>query len=264
MFPISRILVPMDFSDQCLVMLPYAQAVAAKYHAELILLHVENDNELAKAGGDQLQDFDVRRVLYDGDPADVIVGFVKSEKIDLIAMPTHGYGTFRRFLIGSVTAKVLHDAVCPVLTGVHMEEQPAARLEKFSNVVCAIDLGRQSADVIKWASQLATNLHAQLAVVHAVPPPSPGLELLFSDDWKKEVANMARQNIEKLLSANGARATTVQIQEGETAKAVCSFAEEAGADLLVIGRGPRDRMDGRLTTHSYAIIRESPCPVLSV
>jgi len=27
--------------------------------------------------------------------------------IDLIAMPTHGYGPFRRALLGSVTAKVL-------------------------------------------------------------------------------------------------------------------------------------------------------------
>ena len=127
MLPISRILLPMDFSDRCMGMLPYAQAVAAKYGAELILLHVENDDELAKAGREKHQDIDVRRVLYDGDPADVIVGFAKSEKIDLIAMPTHGYGVFRRFLIGSVTAKVLHDVSCPVLTGVHMEEQPAAK-----------------------------------------------------------------------------------------------------------------------------------------
>ena len=265
MLPISRILLPMDFSDQCLVMLPYAQAVAAKYNAELILLHVENDNELAKAGKDQLQDFDVRRVLYDGDPAEVIVGFAKSERIDLIAMPTHGYSTFRRFLIGSVTAKVLHDVTCPVLTGVHMEEEPAARLVEFSNILCAIDLGPQSADVLKCASQLAADFHTQLGIVHAVPPLSPGLELLFAGDWRAEVANMARQDIEKLLGGkNGASAATVHIQEGETAKAVCSVAREAEADLLVIGRGPQDRMDGRLTTHAYAIIRESPCPVLSI
>src|SRR5271157_5213247 len=264
MFPISRILLPMDFSDQCLVMLPYAQAVAAKYNAELILLHVENDNELAKAGRDQLQDFDVRRVLYDGDPAEVIVGFAKSEKIDLIAMPTHGYSTFRRFLIGSVTAKVLHDVTCPVLTGVHMEQEPAARLVEFSNILCAIDLGPQSADVLKCASQLAADLHTQLGIVHAVPTPSPGLELLFEGDWKAEVANMARKDVQTLLSPIRPAAASIYIQEGEAPKAVCSLAKNVGADLLVIGRGPRDRMDGRLTTHAYAIIRQSPCPVISI
>ena len=90
-------------------MLPYAKAVATKYDAELILLHVENDAELAKTGSDQLEDLKVRCVLFDGDPAEAIVEFARSEKIDLIAMPTHGYGGFRRLLIGSVTAKVLHD-----------------------------------------------------------------------------------------------------------------------------------------------------------
>jgi nucleotide-binding universal stress UspA family protein len=237
----------------------------------MIVLHVENDNELAKVGRgqlqdfrDQLQDLDVRRVLYDGDPADVIVGFAKSEKIDLIAMPTHGYGVFRRFLIGSVTAKVLHDVSCPVLTGVHMEEQPAAKLAKFSDILCAIDLGPQSPDALKWASQLAADLHAQLDVVHALPPLSPGAELLFSGDWRTEVANIARQDVEKLLSTSGVGAATVHIQEGEAAKAVCSFAKEGGSDLLVIGRGPQDRMAGRLTTHAYAIIRESPGPVISI
>ena len=38
-------------------------------------------------------------------------------------MPTHGYGVFRRFLLGSVTSKVLHDLGCPVLTGAHLTEQ---------------------------------------------------------------------------------------------------------------------------------------------
>jgi len=244
-----------------MAMLPYAQAVAAKYHAELILLHVESDAELAKAGKDRLQDTNVRRVLYEGDPAEVIAGFAKSEKI---VMPTHGYGVFRRFLIGSVTAKVLHDATCPVLTGVHMEEHPGAEPAKFSNVLCAIDLGPQSPDALKWAFQVATDFHAQLGVVHAMPPLSPGCELLFAGDWRAEVANVVRQDVEKLVNAGGTCAAFVHIQEGEAAKTVCSVAKEVGADLLVIGRGPQDRMDGRLTTQSYAIIRQSPCPVLSI
>jgi hypothetical protein len=36
--------------------------------------------------------------------------------MDLIVTPTHGYGLFRRFLFGSATLKVLHDAACPVWT----------------------------------------------------------------------------------------------------------------------------------------------------
>ena len=36
-------------------------------------------------------------------------------------MPTHGFGPLRRFLLGSVAAKVLHDAQCPVWTSVHTD-----------------------------------------------------------------------------------------------------------------------------------------------
>jgi len=36
------------------------------------------------------------------------------------------------------------------------------------------------------------------------------------------------------------------------------------ARLLVIGRGPRDAAGGRLPTNAYAILRQAPCPVISV
>jgi nucleotide-binding universal stress UspA family protein len=271
-------------------MLPHAKAVAAKYDAELILLYAASPvypiafaeysgpvyaptpkevidaegDELEKFGADQLRDIKVRHVLHVGDPVEKIVGFLKSEKVDLIAMPTHGRGEFRRFLIGSVTAKVLHDVDCPVLTGVHMKELPAAAFGTYSNVICAIDLGKQSPEVIRCAAQLAADFHAQLSVVHAVPPPSLGVDPLLSPDWRNEVVNVARLGVEKLLSANGAAGAHVYIQEGESAHAVCSLAKKVGADLLVIGRGPQDGAGGHFTTHAYAIIRQSPCPVVSI
>jgi hypothetical protein len=55
----------------------------------------------------------------EGDPASIITEYAARNRVDLIMMPTHGYGTFRSLLLGSVTAKVLHDAECPVWTGVH-------------------------------------------------------------------------------------------------------------------------------------------------
>ncbi|MGA8595805.1 MAG: universal stress protein [Bryobacteraceae bacterium] len=45
-----------------------------------------------------------------GDPAAAIVKCAQAEQVDLIMMPTHGYGPYRKFLLGSVTAKVLHDS----------------------------------------------------------------------------------------------------------------------------------------------------------
>jgi hypothetical protein len=41
-------------------------------------------------------------------------------------------------------------------------------------------------------------------------------------------------------------------------------AEHHEADLVIIGRGKLLSTFGRLRTHAYAIIRDSPCPVLSL
>jgi nucleotide-binding universal stress UspA family protein len=50
-----------------------------------------------------------------GDPAFAILEQAKASQSDLIMMGTHGRGGFSRFLMGSVSHTVLHQAPCPVL-----------------------------------------------------------------------------------------------------------------------------------------------------
>jgi nucleotide-binding universal stress UspA family protein len=45
---------------------------------------------------------------------------------------------------------------------------------------------------------------------------------------------------------------------------VAAVAEEDQADLVLIGRGTLPRFAGRLRSNVYAIVRDSPCPVLSI
>jgi nucleotide-binding universal stress UspA family protein len=45
---------------------------------------------------------------------------------------------------------------------------------------------------------------------------------------------------------------------------VREYALRTQADLVVIGRGHTQRALGRLRTHAYSILRNSPCPVLSI
>jgi nucleotide-binding universal stress UspA family protein len=41
-------------------------------------------------------------------------------------------------------------------------------------------------------------------------------------------------------------------------------AERLNADLLLVGHGSAAGDSGRYRSHAYAIIRQSPCPVVSV
>src|SRR3954471_1451476 len=193
MFPISKILAPVDFSERCLATLPYAAAIAARYNAELTLLHVVNPvytvpagpfepvlvsiprsvftdavKHLEVFGTDLLGGIEPRRLMYEGDPVEQIAGFVQTEGTQLVVMSTHGFGLLRRFLLGSVTAKVLHDVQCPVLTSVHKEQQPfRANSAAFSKVICAVDLGPHSRRILEWAAGFARDFKARLGIVHA-------------------------------------------------------------------------------------------------
>src|SRR6185295_2640468 len=101
------------------------------------------ERDLDRALQPELKDLPVKRVLVKGEPAHEIVRVAREENADLIVMPTHGYGAFRRFLLGSVTAKVLHDSACPVWTGAHVKE-PSSSDFSLRNILCAVDLSEHS------------------------------------------------------------------------------------------------------------------------
>jgi nucleotide-binding universal stress UspA family protein len=190
------------------------------------------------------------------------VEFSQQERVDLIMMPTHGYGPFRRFILGSNTAKVLHDADCPVWTGVHLEQAPALASIPFRSILCAIDLGPQSSRTLDWAAWLARQFGARLGVVHS----TAGAPDLGDDprwQWRTQTRAAAGHELFRLLEGVGAEAD-LSIEAGEPAQAICSAAVRAAADVLVIGRGSAAGVYGRLRTNAYAIIRQSPCPVVSV
>lgn len=290
MLALERILLPVDFSDRCLGAARYARVLASRYGAEILILHVLEPiryefsalefggavltdlaaNRKAQARqrletflAEELEGIPVRRLLAEGEAAQTIVETARREQVSLIAIPTHGYGRFRRFILGSVTAKVLHDAQCPVWTGIHLEQAPLPDAIRLRTVVCAVDLGPQSAEPLNWAAALARDFQARLFVAHACPR----IELRPGEcggrDLNAELAAAARQHLEKLLVETGAEAEPV-IEFGDAPKVVCSVAQSRKADLLVIGRGSAAGIYGRLRTNAYAIIRESPCPVVSV
>jgi nucleotide-binding universal stress UspA family protein len=289
MLPLNKILLPVDFSERSIGAGRYAAALA-RSGTEILVLHVLEplryeltaldfggtmmnglaverkamaERELEMFLKEELAGCNVRRVLAEGDPAREVVAFAHQEKVNLIAMPTHGYGPFRRFILGSVTAKVLHDADCPVLTGVHIEQAGGPRQIEFHNVVCAVDLGPQSRRAFCWAAETAREFSARLTLMHAAPSIEASHGEYFDATLPAEIGQAAREELETLRSAVGAEADVI-VERGDAPRAVCATAERLGADLLVIGRGSAAGVFGRLRTNAYAIIRQSPCPVVSV
>jgi nucleotide-binding universal stress UspA family protein len=198
-------------------------------------------------------------VLLEGDPAEVIACYARQNAADLIMMPTQGYGAFRRMLLGSVTAKVLHDAACPVWTAAHDEEiQPQAEWRRF---LCAVDETARDAGLLKWAAQFALEQHVDLRVVHAVGPvPSrPGAEAGFCD----LLFDIARRNLAELQTEAGT-SFDICVRLGPVGAVVHQMAIDCKSDLILVGRRAIQKRSRGLFSHAYAIIREAPCPVISL
>jgi universal stress protein A len=194
MSKVNRILVPVDFSDASRDAAQYAEALAQRFSAEVVLLHVvppfhigfsmvdlpgvrhehvEARNRsvlraLESLPGPSWDGVVVRRALREGDAAEEIVSHAHDNNVDAIVMPTRGGNAFFRLLLmGSVTAKVLSAVECPVLTGVHLKRSDEGL--QFRRILCAVDLGAATARVLSWGSRLAELFGSRLAVVHAVP-----------------------------------------------------------------------------------------------
>jgi len=192
-----------------------------------------------------------------------ITQLARTNGFDLIIMPTHA-GLFRRTLLGSTTAKVLNDADCPVLTTQHAETISPRQLE-HREWVCAIGLDTDSERVLRYASQAAEVVRANLTLVYVIPASKPDLQAELDLEERLQAAKReaASRRIEALQSAAGSHAL-VSIAIGPLKEMLTEAARRLRADVLVVGRSPQSGVLGRLRDLSYAIARDAPCPVLSV
>jgi nucleotide-binding universal stress UspA family protein len=143
----KTILVPHDFSSSANHAVAIARDEAKAHGAKLLLLHVIDlpgaikpetvivpdetgapinvKDYAVKQAEEHLADL-AARIAKDGvtastfirmgKPEDEIVKFAEENKIDLIAMGTHGRTGLAHMLVGSVAERVVRTSKCPVLT----------------------------------------------------------------------------------------------------------------------------------------------------
>ena len=276
---IKKILFPVDFSDSCLGAARYVEAFAGRFEAEIMLLHVVGMGEHNLAEellprrqaqldaflADELKYFTTQQLCVTGDdPASEIVHAARRWSPDLVMMPTHGLGAFRRLLLGSITAKVLHDLDCPVWTGVHSEAAPPLEEIHCRRILCAMDLTERSQSVLQWAAWLAGEHQASQAIVHAMAElPAAFYGANLEEELVRSVSEQAKRRVEILQTAAGT-AGQVFIEFGDPTEVLACTAKSFDADLLVIGRHDGAGVAGYLRQSAYSILRDSPCPVISI
>jgi nucleotide-binding universal stress UspA family protein len=134
---VRKIVVPLDGSATSEMILPWAEALARRHKSSLLFLHIASRGTreeelrieaLRRRTGRLAQKLRRRGVratvrVDRGDPADEILRAAGPD--DLVAMTTHGYGGFKRWIFGSVAERVCQAAAVPVF--VFRGEAPASK-----------------------------------------------------------------------------------------------------------------------------------------
>ena len=285
---VKSILYPVDFSPSCTAMAPYVKRAATLFGARVSLVHVvdptsynglelyvrpisEVSEEHLGIARERLDSFLVAdfplaqcpRIMASGDAATEIARVAKDGGFGFIIMPTHA-GIFRQMLLGSTTAKVLNDADCPVLTSRHAQTIAPRPLE-HREWLCAIGLSANSERVLRYASQVATEARAELSIIHAVQAGEANLPVQLDlreklDSIEKQEASRRIAELQKMVGMD----VPARIAVGSVKEALLEAARESDADVLMIGRSHQGGSHGRMRDLTYAMVRDSPFPVLSV
>jgi len=286
MFPFRKILFPVDYSDPCRALAPHVRAMARRHSAALSLIHAYQvpfqayadlvaldpliPEQTQSAEEQRLREFakelfpgeHVEAFAKLGDPAGVIDQFVRAEGADLVMMPTHGRGPVRRFLLGSVTAKVLHDVSCAVWTATRASYAARQPGLPHKSILCAVEDSEETSCVLKAAAAIAADYGADLSIVHVLETLSTPPQNDFYG-YRQELmaaANLKLRELKAELMIDAPHA----IVDWPISDGIHAEAQKRKADLIIVGRGRAQGVASRAWSALYSIVRDASCPVLSI
>lgn len=226
----QTILTPLDGSMHGQMALAFAEDLAAKCDAQLILCHVAGTNsglpqklydeaaqqlEAAKATGAEqedalvhvgreilekarqsAQDKGVKRietVLAYGNPGEEILRNATEKNADLIVMGSRGFGALKGLVLGSVSHKVFHLAPCSCITVSHSDERPD--LTGIESILVPTDGSAQADKAIGVAAKIADKYGASLALLYVMLR-GPSLEQLRQSVDQDQLSQKARDELD--------------------------------------------------------------------
>ncbi len=283
----KKILCPVDFSEYSILALRYATALAKDNEAELIVYHSIPDltpaisyleGEFLLTVSDALSnnakstlndwikkfvspDLVVEKIVGHGNPADSIVEISRKLRIDLLVMGTHGVTGYERFLMGSVTNRVLHKSSVPVLvvskTSHHFIYENEKNPVQIKRIVCPLDFDNNNLWTIGIALSFARKYDSEMIFLHVINRKQNGR-------WHETEKNSLAK-LEALASPVMDENIPVKflVCNGDAADVILKTAEEQNADLVIMGHHTRNPIDEIfLGSIARRVVTNSSRPIL--
>ncbi|MBI4474348.1 MAG: universal stress protein [Acidobacteria bacterium] len=282
---IKNVLVPVDFSPPSSLAVNYGIALARKFRAKLMLLHVVESpaalmyalpvgaEKIEKQRYDQAErmlsalvgpededDLDVRYLVKLGEIGEQIDLAVREHAADIVVMGTHGRGLFGRLFIGSVTQSMLRKLAVPVLTICRV-----SRPLEFNRILFAADLSDASKEGFRCALELAETMGSRLIVAHVMDK-KPEVAALYEQD-RRAATNEARAQLAEFEAEGNRRGVKVEtvLDQGPAADTIIRLADENMADFIILPVGKKGFIERTLLgSTAEPAVREAHVPILSI
>lgn len=261
----KKILVPLDGSELAEVALPYAEELAGRLRADVVLAHVYESedeeyhrmhelyinkvaenvrrgvNKYGKNGDDR--HIEVETAFLVGHPAEQIVDYSDENDVDLIVIATHGRSGIRRWFLGSIAAKVVRAAKQPVAL---IRAEGAVQKGKkplIDNVLLPLDGSKESETAIPYIEELAAKLKAKVTLVHVTARtyfvysiPGETIQMPFTPEDMDRFKEKAQHYLETVASAfdkKGVEARA-EVAVGSAPDEIIRMAEEMSNGIVAM------------------------------
>jgi nucleotide-binding universal stress UspA family protein len=277
---LRRILVGLDGSPLAETILDVVRALARRLGAEVVLLHVTHVPEMVRAAepnsvldgvmeqervrGQTYLDAAAGRIAGSGlvvqtavcvgDAATEIVRYAERERIDLIALATHGRSGMQRWLYGSVADAVLHATTTPLLL-LRPTTDGAIAAPEVRRIVVPLDGSPLAEGALSTAVELARALGAPVVLVRVVE----FIGLAFSADPFgspyldcQQLLDVLRQDAEQYLRRLAAdlrgKGLTVETRApiGIAVETITALAREQPGSVIVLSTHGRSGWRARM------------------
>ena len=209
-------------------------------------LQEEAEELVAREGGRLREDgWPGVTMVRNGSPVDEILTVAEEIDADLIVLGSHGTGRAKRFLLGSVSDRVMEYATCSVLIVKKKKGEAAPpEIEPGANVPYRILLAYDNSDVsheaLKLCSSLPLEASSEISVVSVMP-----LITAYRQDVRQHINSIwlqkkqiIQQELDSAVNSLQGVAANVssQLREAENVSdEILNAAEDAGSDLIMFG-----------------------------
>jgi nucleotide-binding universal stress UspA family protein len=277
----AKVLVPLDGSKLAEGVLPYVRDLTRGGATEVQLLRVREPtspyladpahqpylHQIEDSIASHVQDYlqEVSRPLRDlgvrisflvkaGSPAAQIIAEAAEDPDCLIAMSTHGRSGLTRWVMGSVTSKVLQGTKNPMLVVRPDEKNPPAEVN-LDTIIVPLDGSALSEQALPYAVRLATELKLRVVLARVTPSEGEYHQYLeeqrmgagvtaysgpyeeFSEKADAEAMGYLREVKERLLRVAAQDApseVTEKVLHGRPAEAIAELARKSPHNLIAM------------------------------